>query len=166
MTPEAVDKMLAQYVKAKARCEYLIGYIEKRKEDVRSARATMRADAANGVQVLTGMPHGSGTSDPTGRFGMMFADGWEPEGIREIVEEIQELEKELALKMVTVQLTQSILSVLTDKEVMIVDGKDFQGLSWRELGAKYKAMFDVDVSRETLRRLYRTAKRKLYEVAK
>lgn len=166
MTPEAVDAMLSRYKAYKARCVFLEKYIAELREIVRSARATMRADAANGVQVLNGMPHGSGTSDPTARYGMLFAAGWMPEDMREVEAEIAEKEKELSLKMVTVQLTQSILSALTDKEAMLVEGKDLNGLSWRELAERYRGMYGADVSRETLRRQYRAAKQKMYEVAK
>lgn len=166
MSPEAVDKMLARYMAHKARCEFLESYIAELREILRSARATMRADAANGVQVISGMPHGSGTSDPTGRYGLLFAEGWMPEDMKEVEAEIQARERELRLKMVTVTLTQKILSVLTDKESMLVEGKDLQGLSWRELGEKYRAAWGVEVSRDTLRRMYRDAKQKMYEVAK
>ena len=89
-----------------------------------------------------------------------------PEDMREVEAEIAEKEKELSLKMVTVQLTQSILSALTDKEAMLVEGKDLNGLSWRELAERYRGMYGADVSRETLRRQYRAAKQKMYEVAK
>lgn len=165
MTPEAVDKMLEHYRENKARCELLKKMIAELRDTAASARATMRADAANGVQVLTGMPHGSGVSNPTERCGMLFASGYVPEGIQEIEDEIARYENELRYKSIPVSFLESLLDGLTKKEYLIVYGKYIDGLTWRELADSHQKQFGVYISLDAMKRINKKAKQKLYQIA-
>ena len=133
MTRENVEKYLKEYRENSARCQYLTREIERLQKTVLELRAAIVSDQINITQVITDMPRGSGTSDPTGKLGAKLADGFEPAYIEEIEEEIRLKQLELKYKDVIVWSVETALKSLTPKERWLIDHKYIQEDFWRNI---------------------------------
>lgn len=167
MTHDAVDKLLDNYTAYKGRCAYLEQCKASLEEVLRSARATMRADANNGVPVYSDMPHGSGTSDPTARFGALFAEGWEPDGLKEVEAMIREIDTELADKRIAIHIVEeAFLPALSVMEREVVSLKMFDKYqTWAGMSEEYNRRHNIYLSKATMKRTFRAAMEKLYGIA-
>ena len=167
MRPEAVDRMMASYNECAARAAYLRAKILELKRLSRRLSATAIDDAVNITQILSDMPRGTKTSDPTASVGLRFAAGDVPAYIREIEEEEEKLRQELAQIEPTVVFVEAWLKALTVKEEFVVRGKVLGQLSWRELGFSFQKQFGSTepYSRQGLLRIREQAMAKIYKIA-
>lgn len=165
MTPELVDKHLENYREYSARCTFLEEEIKELQELKRKLENTAISDAVHITSVMTGMPHGTEITDPTGRIAIQFADGFKPEHIKQIDEEIRKLEAERRAKISTVIFVNAWLKVLTEREMYIVENKVIGGMVWRDLIAGYNAKFGVMYSKSGMKNLKDAAMEKIYKVA-
>ena len=69
MQREAVDQCLANYREYSARCSFLEHEIEELKLLAEKLRNSAVADAITITAQMTGMPHGTEITDPTGKIG-------------------------------------------------------------------------------------------------
>ena len=166
MTHDAVDAMLANYRPYKSRCVYLQSVRDSLMDVLKSARATMIADANNGVQVLSDMPRGTNTSDPTARYGLLFAQGWEPEGFQEIEAQIAEIDEEISFKQITIHLVEeAFLPVLSAKGREVLEMRLFDKCSWSQMSEEYNKRHGFYLSRAAMKRIFHIAIDQIYDIA-
>ena len=167
MRREAVDNMLASYNECAARAAYIRAQLAELKRLERRLSATAIDDAVNITQILSDMPRGTKTSDPTASVGLRFAAGDVPAYIREIEEEQEKLRRELSSVEPTVVFVEAWLMALTVKEAFVIKGKVLGQLSWRELGFSFQKEFGsvTPFSKQGLIRIRDSALAKIYKIA-
>lgn len=150
---DQVMQRLVNLREDRARCEYLRMEIPRLQRTIDSLREEIVDNEVHITQTLSDMPHGSGTSDPTGRLGLKLAGGYEPAYIREIELEIAQKRAELEHKEVCVWCIETGLKCLTDKERFLVEHKYVRGDFWRNIIEDFNNSFgEVYVSKEPLKR--------------
>lgn len=165
MRPESVDQCLANYREYTARCTFLEHEIHELQALVERLKRTTVEDAVSITQVMNGMPRGTDISDPTGRIGTKFADGYVPDYIREIEEEIRQRESEYRFKLPAIVFVDAWLKVLNKRERFVIENKTIGGMFWRELAVAYKEEFGEEYSRQGLKKIRDRAIVKIYKVA-
>lgn len=165
MTRERADAMLASYREDKARAEYLateIGALTRLRDGLQShiVEAEISITAP-----MTGMPHGGKISDPTARLGDMLADGITPQSLRDLTDEISQLNDERALRMYNVSCVNAWLDGLTDRERFVAEHKVLGGETWRETIAAYNERYGLAYSKQGLKNVLTGAMLKIYRIA-
>ncbi len=165
MQPEMVDQCLANYREYSARCSFLEHEIHELRSLADRLRSTAVEDAVTINQVMNGMPHGTDLSDPTGRIAIRFADGYVPDYIVEIENEIRQKEGELRYKTATIVFVEAWLKVLNKRERFVIENKTIGGMFWRDLISAYKSEFGEEYSKQGLKKVRDRAVAKIYKVA-
>ena len=165
MQPEMVDQCLANYREYSARCYFLEHEIHEMKSLVERLRSTALEDAVTITQVITDMPHGTNISDPTGRLASNFADGYIPDYIKEIEDEIKKRENEYRYKLPTIVFVDAWLKALNKRERFVIENKTIGGMFWRDLITAYKNEFGEEYSRQGLKKIRDRAILMIYKVA-
>ena len=167
MLPEQVDECFKKYKEYAARCEFLQHEIHEMKLLSETMRQNAIADAVSiSSPNLTGMPHGHSVSNPTENVAIKFADGYVPEHIVQIEQEIREKESEYRTKISTVVYVDAWMKVLNARERLAVEGKMINGMFWRDLIIAYKNEFNETYSKFGLRKVIDRGMEKIYRVAK
>lgn len=165
MKKESVDTMMANYREYCARCEYLENDIKVTERFIETMKEGLVEDLISITACMTGMPHGSGISDPTGRVGDMIASGRATYLVEDVINEVAGMKEELAEKMVTVVFVNSWIRALDNKERFVIEQKMLGGLSWRQLTFTFKRQFGDTYSQQGLRRIRDAAMQKIYRIA-
>lgn len=165
MEVERVNEMLANYREYSARCAFLKNEIEDLQSMLAALQQTVVEDTVSTTSVVTGMPRGTVTSDPTGRLAIMLASGYTPPHIQQIEEEIAALRAELNTKSATIRYVDSWLLALNEKQGFILRRKAVDSLQWREIIYLYNKEFGVEYSRNGVKKIYHAALNKVYKVA-
>ena len=165
MLPERVDYMIVHYNEHAARCAHLDCAIKEAERLLKMLNDSAVEDTNHITQTFSDMPHGSGVTDPTGRLGIMFADGYKPEHIRELEKNLAEMRHELSQKAITVIFVNAWILALDQKERFVMENKVIGGLSWRQLTLSFKQRFGDQYSVEGMKRLKRAAMEKIYRIA-
>ena len=165
MKPEMVDQCLANYREYSARCTFLEHEIHELRLLADRMRNNAIAESVHITSVMTGMPHGTEISDPTGRLAIEFADGYTPEHVVQVEKEIKRLDAEYHLKITTVIFVDAWLKALNRRERYIIENKTIGGMFWRELIAGYNKEFGELYSKETMKRIRNAALEHIYKVA-
>lgn len=166
MTIEKVDEFLKNYREYSARCDFLENEIAELERIAQELRRTFIEDNISVSQVMNGMPHGTGISDPTGRLALLSASGYLPDYIKEIDDEVEKKKSELRYKTPTVIFVESWLKVLTPRERFVVENKTLNGMFWRELVIAFKNEFGEEYSKNGLKNIRDSAIQKIYNIAK
>ena len=166
MMPEKADQMLSSYKMCLGRYQYLMALLPELREEAARWKVNLASDLAGvNAQNMDGMPHGTAVSNPTERLGIMLADGYAPEGLKELNRQIEQYEKELNEKSVVVHFVEAWLSGLTDKERWIIEAQVIDGAYWREVMAEYRKRYGEDYSREGLKKIRDAAMAKIHQMA-
>lgn len=167
MSPENVDKLLNGYKAALGRCGYLQAQLSmlilQRDRVINNAGADLAL--AGGVN-MDGMPHGSSVGNPTERIGLLLADNYVPEDAKELTEEIRKLSGELDILRYEVNTVKAWLAGLTLKQSWMIERQVFDEMCYREINYEFRERFGEGCSKDTLRRLSREAKARIYEMAR
>lgn len=166
MRAEKVDEALAGYPEAVSRTEYLTQQNALLRDALRLALAQMPNDEVSLSQQLTGMPHGTKISDPTGRLGMWFAEGHETWTVGQIRAEIAQNEREIASLRWMIVFVPAWLKALNDKESALIRWKYFDRLSWAEIGRKVYMTYGTRYGKAGIYKLLAAAKDRIYRAAK
>ena len=165
-TEEAVNAVLATYTSDKARAEHLKVEIENITQLIAEMEKSVAANAAAiGAQALTGMPHGSGISDPTASTAIRLASGWEGEDIEQLKAEKRDYEAELKQRLRTVAYVDAWLTALTEREAWLIRKQVLNGEFWRDIVDDYSRDYQFRISQDTLARIKQKAMRKIYRAA-
>lgn len=166
MKPERVDECMLQYKEYSARCEFLQHEIHELENLAEQLRTNQVNDMISLSQVITGMPHGTSISDPTGKLGILLAEGYENDFIKQVEAEIVQKQKEYRMKISTVVFVDAWVKVLTIRERYVIENKKIGSMYWRELIAGFKKEFGEVYSRQGLKKIMDNAMKKIYNVAK
>ena len=166
MLPEKADQMLRDYKVFLGRCKYLTALICELKAEAAAWRENLADELAGvGAQNLDGMPHGTTVGNPTERLGIMLAEGFTPDGLKTLEEQIVDYQRELNEKSVTVHFVEAWLDGLTEKERWIVQMQVIEGAYWREIVMEYHRRYGEEYSREGLKKIRDAAVRKIHQMA-
>ena len=166
MLPSSVDNMLSEYKAVLGRCNSLSVSIKKLKREIEIQKAQAVLNLSGGGQQMDGMPHGNALSQPTERVGIMLATGYEYPGVTELRKLLVESEAEYLDKQMTLLFVEGWLDGLTARERWIIEQQIFEGATYRQLNTMYREKFGEECSKDSLRRLRKTALEKIYEMAK
>lgn len=166
MSPSKVDSMLKEYRLFVGRCGHLAMEIARLEQQIQYERSQIAEDLASISHApMTGMPHGSGVTNPTEKSGLMLASGYTPPHIVEMEQELSKLRQEYNEKYPTVLFVGAWLKGLTDKERWIVEQQVIDAIFWKEVVSRFRTAFGEDCSKDSLKRLKQRALDKIYRMA-
>ena len=165
MKSEIVIEALSSYLERVARCEFLDSEIGILREMLNKAETEMVDDEVSLSQELTGMPHGTSISDPTGKLGLRLACGFESWTVKQIKEELTKLQEEYNTLKYWVSFVRAWMMCLTDKEKMLVEMKYIQKLSWDEIINKYQKEYGQRYGKSGMKILVQKSIEKVYKIA-
>ena len=163
MTPEQLDEKLKDYRVNKARCAYLRHQMESLKRYLAICKGTEISDQISLSQAISGMPHGSGVGDPTGRLAIDIADGKVGIFVKQIQEEMVPIQIELNEKEKSVREVEIVLEALSEREREIVTLKAIDDLPWQEALDQMNDKHGGTYAKRTIQRLYDRAMEKAYK---
>lgn len=163
MQPERLDELLKNYRQTKARATYLRHQLEALERFLKIATSQMVDDSVSLSQAITGMPHGTGNGDPTGKLATNLASGKVTEFVRQIQSEIDETKAELAKLTQGVQVVEIALMALNEREREVLGMKMIDEFSWAETLAMMNERHNNSYSKRSLQRLLDRAIEKAYE---
>lgn len=159
--------MLKLYKPYYGRCNYIKNALEALRAEERMMIADHRDDLLNGSSPPSdGMPHGTTVGNPTERVAMLLVTGHVTDEITALREEIRKLEAEYSEKHFVVFFVEAWISGLTTKERWMIERSYFDGMTYREINAQYRAQFGGGCSKDSLRRLKKDALAKIFDMAK
>ena len=164
MTPEQVDKMLADYKHCVARSKHIEIELSIMERQYQQSTATMMQDEALKAVQYDGMPHGTDVGKPTENLVMRFMSGYVPKYIEELAGDIHRLNDELFEMRTVVRIVDSWLLALTDKELFVLKRHVIENCFWKEVLEEYEAKWGI-FSKEGLRKIKKKALAKVYEAA-
>lgn len=165
LTVEQVDEMLHNYRENTARIALIDTEISSLRNLYADMEKTIVEDSVSTTSVLTGMPRGNKTSDPTGRVGIGVAAGDVPSHMRQIEDEIRVLSRERRELQTPVEKVDALLKALNEKQGFVLYRKAIDQMQWREIAYAYKKLFDIDYSRQGIKKIYKESMLRLYRVA-
>lgn len=165
MLPEQVDEMLKSYRECVGRCGHLKSEIDETEKLIAELSATALADASVRAQQYTGMPHGSGVSNPTEQVACMFADGYMPEEIKRLQKELADMKREFRERYPTVHFVEAWMQGLTEKERWIIEQQVIDGVTWRDIMTRCRLKFGIEYTKDGLKRIKARALEKIYKIA-
>ena len=165
MKAEQINEALSSYLERVARCEYLENEIKLLHEILEHEEKIMVNDSVSLSQELTGMPHGTSISDPTGKLGLKLACGFESWSVKQIKEEIKKLTDEYNNQKYWVAFVVAWLKCLTEKEKMLIELKYIQKLSWDEIISRYQRAYGQKYGKSGIKVLVQKSIEKIYGIA-
>lgn len=164
MDKERVISMLKAYPRNKARCEMLKVENQELSMLLQEMRQTQVEDMLLVGKGISGMPSGGSVGDPTGKLALLLADGGESEPVRQIMQEMENNQRELARLRASVDYVDIWLDALNPKEREVVKGKFFDGETWAEIANRLERSFGIGYTRNTIRTIAGTAMQKILDI--
>jgi len=154
LTRESIETHLKNYREHYARCEFLKRDIPRLEKIVQDLKNNIVENEVHITQVITDMPRGSTTSDPTAILGMKLANGYQPADVEEIELEIEQKKAELKHKDISVWSVETGLKSLTPKERFLIVHKYIQEDFWRNIVEGFNKEFgEAYNNKDTLKRM-------------
>lgn len=166
MSPQKFDEILKKYRSMRARVAYLRSQSEMLNRFLTICTNEMIEDMVSLSQALTGMPHGTGTGDPTGRLAIDIESGKVSAFVQQINEELTTVNGELNIITPQTRAVEIALGAMSDRERDLVTMKMMDEYSWAEIVFKMNAKHGGDCKKRTLQRVLDRAMEKAYEVVK
>lgn len=164
MEPQTLDELIKKYRTNKSREAYLRHQLESLEHTLEMAKARMVSESVSLSQAITGMPHGSGTGDPTGKLATGFASGEVTVFVRQIQREIDETKTALSRIMPDIETVEIVLDALNEREREVFELRMLDDYSWPETLRKVNAKHGNSYSKRSLLRLLNRAVEKAYSV--
>ena len=166
MRQDQIEEMLREYRPKKARYAYLRTQIDMLERFLSKCEDSMVDDCVSMSQAITGMPHGTTVGDPTGRLAIDIVSGRVSSFVRQIREELEEVNKEAARLMEDLRVADILMSSMTDREREVVEMKIMAGMQWSEVLAEMNRKYSNSYSKRSLQRMYGRALEKAEDVVK
>ena len=166
MSPQRLVEILRDYRVKKARLAYLDGELRTLERWLRDCTGTMIIDQISLSQAITGMPHGSGTGDPTGRLGTDIASGEVSPFVKQIQDDIRKNLEEAEKIRPEVTIVETVLQALNDREREVLLFRIIDDMDWGQTVSQMNGLHNNSYSKRTLQRLLDRAMEKAYEVVK
>lgn len=165
MKTESINEALSMHLERVARAEFLETEIKVLHEMLEVAEKEMVNDEVSLSQQLTGMPHGTAISDPTGKLGLRLACGYESWRVQQIKDEIKKLQDEYNTLCHWIAFVKAWLKCLTDKEKLLIELKYIQKLSWDEIIIAYQKNYGQRYGKSGMKVQVQKAIEKVYKIA-
>lgn len=166
MTRERVDAMLKAYRFEVGRCGHLIAEMKALEREIERERNGMvETLAAPKPQQITDMPHGTQIGNPTEKFGLMLASGYETPELAEMRARVVEMSAEYEERADVVDHVSSWLAGLDERGRWVVEAQVIDSVTWRDLACRYRQRFGDDASKDTLKRIRDKAMQTIYRMA-
>lgn len=166
MKPEKFDELMKKYRVTKARIARLREDLRIGERNLRACSSSMVDDMISLSQAITGMPHGSGTGDPTGRLAIDIATGKVTPFVKQTQEDIAQINLELMILEPQARYVEIALGALSERERELVTMKIIDEFSWVEVIHQMNTKFGGNYTKRTLQRLVEHAMQKAYEVVR
>lgn len=164
MEPEKLDRLLNVYKVNQARYTWLCQQLEKLEADLKVCRSQMISEQISLSQALTGMPHGSGTTDPTAKVAVAVTSGKVTPFVKELEAEIKPVREEMLVIQKDINTVDLALSPLAEREREVVTYKMIDNLDWGEVLEMMNEKYNGTYAKRTLQRLYDRGIEKAYAV--
>lgn len=166
MLPEHAENMLYSYRSNIGRCKYLRTLQQKLERELEVGRVLAAEDLVTcSGQAMDGMPRGTTVGTPTERMGLLLASGYEPAYLREVKDELASCAEELNRREREIMYVEAWLDGLTEKERWVIERVYFDRLTYAELTPRYIEIYGQWRSNDSLRRIKRRAKAKIFAMA-
>ena len=166
MTPLRLDEILKNHRSRKARTAYLNAELVTLNRWLILCENESISDRISLSQAITGMPHGSGVGDPTGRLAADIASGEVSRFVKQIQDEIRRITDEIAGIEPELKTVEAVLMGLGDREREVVVLKIIDDRDWGDVVEQMNGLHNGAYSKRTLQRLYERAMEKAYEIVK
>lgn len=164
MTPEQVDKMLADYNRCRSRATHIQNQlaIMERQLEMEKARA-MEEDALH-AQSYDPTPQGNGPGNPTESLVLRYLSGYMPKYIKDLQEDADKVRDELYEAEMVIKFVDGWMIGLTEREKFVILHHVISSETWVEVLDQYEAKFGP-FGKEGLRKIKKRALNKIYEAA-
>lgn len=166
MSPQRLNEVLKNYRSRKARYTYLQETVKTIERWLAICKGEMINDMVSLSQALSGMPHGSGVGDPTGRLGLDIASGEVSPFVKQAEKELKEIEGEIQSIGYEIKVCETIFEALGDREREVMILKIVDDRDWKYTLAQMNDMHNNSYSKRSLQRLLERALDKAYEIVK
>ena len=158
--------MLASYRECLGRVLHLEQRIKELGQALDDYRKHAVEDAAGiGSQNMDGMPRGTKVGQPTERIAIALADGWVPDEIRSMENELRKAQSEYNEKATVVVFVDAWLHGLTERERWIVERQVIDNCTWREVTTMFLRDFGESRTKDGLKYIKDRALQKIYRMA-
>ena len=166
MSPQNLLEKLKNYRTSWARRAYLQSQLQELEQLLKICQSEMINDQVSMSRAITGMPHGSGTGDPTGRLAMDIASGKVTDFVKQIQDEITHVQEELLKVAPDVHTVELILNALNDRERIVLEMKMIDDRPWAEILTRMNRQYNNSYSKRSLQRLLDRAMEKACGIVK
>lgn len=166
MSPHDLDERLKKYRANKAR----LAYLEAEEITLRRWLTICESQSVNDrislSQAITGMPHGSGIGDPTGRLATDIASGKVSEFVNQVLDDLNSLNAQKGVLYLSVRSVEVVLEALGDREREVLTLKIIDDRDWKDTAIQMNSMHNNSYSIRSLQRLLDRALEKAYEIVR
>jgi hypothetical protein len=160
------EELLREYRELRARYAYLRTQENTLEHLLKMCEGSMISDMVSLSQEITGMPHGTGISDPTRRVAMDIMSGNVTPFVEQIREELRSIRAEIIKIGPKVRLAELLLGAVTEREREIVEIRIIGDASWNDALAEMNERHNNSYSKRSLQRLYSRAIEKMENVVR
>ena len=161
-----VNELLKMYRQNKTRLASIRVEIQLANLRIEHLRQNAIYDLLPKGNPIDGMPHGTGRRSPVESAALKLASGYLPEEAQELQHSIEKLQYESSSLEIYVLYVEAWLTALTERERFIIERHILDDAPWRLLCFEYGKRFDIEPSKDTLRRMQVKALEKIYAAAK
>ena len=166
MSPQRLDEILKKYRTTKFRYAFLKAEIATLERWLALCQSQSVNDRISLSQAITGMPHGSGIGDPTGRLATDIASGEVSRFVKQIQDDITKVNAEMIRIAPEISTVEIVLQSLGDREREVVILKIIDDRPWGETVEQMNGMHNNSYSKRTLQRLLDRALGRAYEIVR
>ena len=166
MSPQKLDEIFKKYRTDKARYAYLKSELETLERWLRLCESQSISDRVSLSQAITGMPHGSGIGDPTGRLAVDVASGKVSEFVKQILDDMKAAKDEIDVISFRIRTVENVLQALVDREREVLIFKVIDDRDWGDTVNQMNGLHNNSYSKRTLQRLLDRALMRAYEIVK
>lgn len=154
---EQLLSSLSEYNARKGKCAFVEAQIEDLERMIREAYATLISGQVLASAEQDGMPRGNQVSRTVENLAVRLADGWLPNDLRDMNEELSRLYRQRDILKSQVARVEAWLKGLNDRQRFVIERQVIQGESWKDVTIQYRKMFGDSASKRTTQRIRDTA---------
>jgi len=166
MSPQRLDEVLKKHRATKARYEWLKSETITLERWLALCQSQSVNDRISLSQAITGMPHGSGIGDPTGRLAIDIASGEVSVFVKQIQDDLNEVRSEMLRLAPDISAVEIVLTALGDREREVLIFKVIDDRSWNDTVDQMNELHNNSYSKRSLQRLLDRALGKAYEIVR
>ena len=166
MSPQRLDKILEDFRFNKARYAWLQAEVITLERWLNLCQSQSINDRISLSQAITGMPHGSGVGDPTGRLALDIASGEVSVFVKQIQEDLNKVNAEMLRIAPDISAVEIILDSLNDREREVLIFKMIDKRDWKDTMLQMNELHNNSYSIRSLQRLLERALGRAYEIVR